>query len=173
MDNQQYNAKRKQYSLFCTFIMLLPIIHAIGQILVQSFMNFSEETNLFSGTFGLGFIFGSSLVSMSIMSFFSLPIDALNSVSSVITIALTLAYIFMASFMIKGDKKIPLIVLGIYTLDTIFSLTSVFCTFSSQCTLHLTPLVIVFQIVLHLLFLFVAIYAYLLRRKLNQFENAE
>lgn len=170
MDEQDYTLKRKRYGLLCSLPIFFSILHSIGQILLQTFLKFNTETLTYSSCPGLGIMYSSSLLSALLLSG-KQNADLVNSISSVITIVFTLSMILFSSFAVKGKKGYVLAILVAYSVDSVCLLPLLLVNYLSLPLLKMTTVDVILSIILHLIFLAICLYLYLLSRKLDHYEQ--
>lgn len=173
MESTTYSALKKRYDRFCTIGMAIPVFHAIGQILLQSFLKFDSATKVFSGTFGFGMMYGSSSLTSLLFANGNPDAKSIATVSSVITIALVMAFIFLSSAMIKGNKTMPLVCLSLYGVDVLCAIAAAVVSGLHVTALTMSVAEMSILLFCHVLCLCVYGYLFFVRRRLNDFEIDE
>lgn len=170
MESATFQALKKRFDIFCTIGMAIPVFHAVGQILLQSFLKLDEVNMVFTNGFGFSMMYGSSTLTSILFANGNNDAKGLTTVSAVITIVLVIGFILLSSAMIKGKKIMPLLALTIYAVDTICAMIAIILSSLHVTQLSLSVLEMVFLMVCHGSFLGVYLYLFFARRRLNNFE---
>ena len=145
----QYQKQRKAYGYLCSVIMVIAIFHALGQIMLQTFLKLNQDTS-FTHAPTLCMLYGSSFFT-AVLSSAKLNLEFVISLSSVLSLVMTIALIIFSSLAVKGKKLFVYLNLVFYALDTIFLLPLFF--FLKTFPLPFTLFDFLFSLLLHLLFL--------------------
>ena len=143
----QYQKQRKAYGYLCSVIMVIAIFHALGQIMLQTFLKLNQDTS-FTHAPTLCMLYGSSFFT-AVLSSAKLNLEFVISLSSVLSLVMTIALIIFSSLAVKGKKLFVYLVF--YALDTIF-LLPLFLLLKTF-PLPFTLFDLLFSLLLHLLFL--------------------
>lgn len=167
-----YEKKKKSYGLLSSLPIVIAIIHAIGQILIQTYGKISETGDKFISIPGFGLSYSSSIFACLLTSK-RLDPTILNSTSSICSLILTLAIIFLSSFSVKG-KKIPTYInLAIYSFDTIMLIPTLIINYHNILPLNMSLVDVILSIIIHVIGICINIYLTLLLINLNKFEKRE
>ena len=145
----QYQKQRKAYGYLCSVIMVIAIFHALGQIMLQTFLKLNQDTS-FTHAPTLCMLYGSSFFT-AVLSSAKLNLEFVISLSSVLSLVMTIALIIFSSLAVKGKKLFVYLNLVFYALDTIFLLPLFFLLKTFPLPFNLFDLL--FSLILHLLFL--------------------
>ena len=145
----QYQKQRKAYGYLCSVIMVIAIFHALGQIMLQTFLKLNQDTS-FTHAPTLCMLYGSSFFT-AVLSSAKLNLEFVISLSSVLSLVMTIALIIFSSLAVKGKKLFVYLNLVFYALDTIFLLPLFFLLKTFPLPFNLFDLL--FSLLLHLLFL--------------------
>ena len=145
----QYQKQRKAYGYLCSVIMVIAIFHALGQIMLQTFLKLNQDTS-FTHAPTLCMLYGSSFFT-AVLSSAKLNLEFVISLSSVLSLVMTIALIIFSSLAVKGKKLFVYLNLVFYALDTLFLLPLFF--FLKTFPLSFTLFDLLFSLLLHLLFL--------------------
>ena len=145
----QYQKQRKAYGYLCSVIMVIAIFHALGQIMLQTFLKLNQDTS-FTHAPTLFILYGSSFFT-AVLSSAKLNLEFVISLSSVLSLVMTIALIIFSSLAVKGKKLFVYLNLVFYALDTIFLLPLFFLLKTFPLPFNLFDLL--FSLILHLLFL--------------------
>lgn len=169
-NEEKYTQGRKTYSVLCSLPMVFAIIHAIGQIILQSLLKYDALTSTYSTVPALGMMFSSSLLGGLISSYKS-NADLVNSISSVITILLTILTILFATYSIKGKKAFNIATLSLYGFDSICAVALIIFNYIGNAPIKLSVVDIVLTAILHLIFLASIVALFIIGRQLDKYEN--
>ena len=164
MESATFQALKKRFDIFCTIGMAIPVFHAVGQILLQSFLKLDEVNMVFTNGFGFSMMYGSSTLTSILFA------NGNNDAKGLTTVSAVIGFILLSSAMIKGKKIMPLLALTIYAVDTICAMIAIILSSLHVTQLSLSVLEMVFLMVCHGLFLGVYLYLFFARRRLNNFE---
>ena len=128
--------------------MVIAIFHALGQIMLQTFLKLNQDTT-FTHAPTLCMLYGSSFFT-AVLSSAKLNLEFVISLSSVLSLVMTIALIIFSSLAVKGKKLFVYLNLAFYALDTIFLLPLFFL---KTFPLPFTTFDLLFSLLLHLLFL--------------------
>ena len=145
----QYQKQRKAYGYLCSVIMVIAIFHALGQIMLQTFLKLNQDTS-FTHAPTLCMLYCSSFFT-AVLSSAKLNLEFVISLSSVLSLVMTIALIIFSSLAVKGKKLFVYLNLVFYALDTIFLLPLFFLLKTFPLPFNLFDLL--FSLILHLLFL--------------------
>ena len=143
----QYQKQRKAYGYLCSVIMVIAIFHALGQIMLQTFLKLNQDTS-FTHAPTLCMLYGSSFFT-AVLSSAKLNLEFVISLSSVLSLVMTIALIIFSSLAVKGKKLFVYLNLVFYALDTIFLLPLFFLLKTFPLPFNLFDLL--FSLLLHLL----------------------
>lgn len=170
MGNAEYEKTKKRYGYLLAVPMLFAIVHAIGQILLQSFLRFNTETMSYTSCPGLGISYSSSLLSAILISG-KQNADLVNSLSSCFSILFTILLILFSSFAAKGKHWGITALFLTYALDTAITIPLLLVDGLASFPLKLTVADQIMTPLFHLLFLGFLIYLLFLSRNLVRYEN--
>lgn len=163
----QYQKQRKAYGYLCSVIMVIAIFHALGQIMLQTFLKLNQDTS-FTHAPTLCMLYGSSFFT-AVLSSAKLNLEFVISLSSVLSLVMTIALIIFSSLAVKGKKLFVYLNLVFYALDTLFLLPLFF--FLKTFPLPFTLFDLLFSLLLHLLFLCFDCYLAYLAYSLDKTER--
>ena len=163
----QYQKQRKAYGYLCSVIMVIAIFHALGQIMLQTFLKLNQDTS-FTHAPTLCMLYGSSFFT-AVLSSAKLNLEFVISLSSVLSLVMTIALIIFSSLAVKGKKLFVYLNLVFYALDTLFLLPLFF--FLKTFPLPFTLFDLLFSLLLHLLFLGFDCYVAYLAYSLDKTER--
>ncbi len=165
-----YEKTKKRFGFLLSVPMLFAILHAIGQILLQSFLRFKTDTMTYSACPGLGLGYSSSLLSAILVSG-KQDADFVNSLSSCFSILFTILLILFSSFAAKGKLWGVSALLITYAIDTIMTLPLLLVDALASYPLKLALADKIMNPLFHLLFVGFLLYLFLLSRSLARYEN--
>ena len=165
-----YEKERKNYGLLCSLPIFISIIHAIGQILMQTFLTFDTASLTYSKVPGFGMMYASSMFS-SLVSTSLNEAKGVNSIASIISVVLTILFISLSSAAVKGKKLPVLLNLIFYSVDTLFIIPTLILDGMNIYPLDVTVVDYVLVIVLHVFGTIGNIYLFVLSKRLEAYER--
>lgn len=168
--NKIPNEKRKRiYSILTTSLLILFIIHCIGEVIVQIVVK-TDKPLTGNDIPCMGMTFGSSIFA-SLLSSSNSDAQIMISVSSIVTIVLALALVILALSVAKKRLWSLILSSAIYSVDSVLLIVSFIIDNTSQSiNIHLSVIDYILSIVLHSIGVLIFVSIYLFYKDLDTLE---
>lgn len=164
-----YEKQRTLYGYLASLPIVLALLHLAAFIVLQSLLNYDASSG-FLNTGALSCLFSISSFG-AILCSQSLNLEFVKSLPAVLSIVLGLLFIFFSSKAVKGHHKYNLYSLLLYGLDTLFWIPCMILSVLNVYPLSMSIVQFVSSLLIHLVFLGLLIYTYLLSCKLKTHEE--
>jgi hypothetical protein len=155
----------KFFSYTITGLIIIAIIHLIGEVIFQSFIKVNDE-DIITGIIGLGSLFNSASFSAILVSN-RLSQVALKSIPAVISISIGILFIFLAMACKKSKFRLMLIAAILYFVDTLFVIPNIILSLSGNYLISFSVVDYVLSFVFHIIFLAILSFGTVLEFKLK------
>ncbi len=167
---QNYDKDVRRYGTLCSLPLILSIVHLLFTVFFITTISYHKDTNTLGNLYTLGELFSVSSFSAVLLGS-NLSFNSFKALTSLIGVGFGLVEIFLSTFAVKGSKKSFLLSFLLYAIDTLFLIPTCICStiLNTVCKMQIYDILL--NLLLHLVFLALYLYSFLLWNRMKKYEE--
>lgn len=167
---QNYDKDVRHYGTLCSLPLILSIVHLLFTVFFITTISYHKDANTIGNLYTLGELFSVSSFSAVLLGL-NLNFNSFKALVALIGVGFGLIEIFLSTFAVKGSKKSFFCSFILYFLDTLFLIPTIICSSLLKTACHLQLYDILLNLLLHLVFIALYIYSFLLLKRMKRYEE--